>query len=354
MNIKGILFVEIYVGMAKMVSWWHQIALGFTLKGVKEKKGLHGLEITYWLQNGDANILITSALEPAAHDIVSFVDRHGNSIKRFGIEVDSIDETELLIKENSSIITAQRTAESFEKESSSFISIKLFDDNELTFVERKNTEAPFAGFIKTTNNTSNECLKKIDHLASVVRTNEAEFWNNYISRILKLNLVQSIGEEFFANLLSGMKMFVLSDPDNKFNKVIVEPLPEKEKKSQVDIFLNNNLGNGIQHLAFEVDDLISTVIKFKRNGVIFTTVPDKYYDELALNTPELPIEMLRKANILCEKDGDKILLQVFTEPIGDRPTLFYEFVQRINDFKGFGSDNIKQLFKSLELHLSNE
>ena len=354
MNIKGVLFVEIYVGMAKMVSWWHQVALGFTLKGVKEKKGKHGLEITYWLQNGDANILITSALEPAAHDVVSFVDRHGNSIKRFGIEVDSIDETERLLKENASIISAQRTTETFENESSSFISIKLFDDNELTFVERKNTTAPFAGFKKLNNDSSNEFLKRIDHLASVVRVNEAEFWNNYLSRILKLNLIQTIGEEFFANLMSGMKMFVLSSPDSKFNKVIVEPLPEKKKKSQVDIFLTNHIGNGIQHIAFEVDDLITTVEKLKKNGVNFTQVPAKYYEDLASQAPELPIEMLQKANILCEKEGDKILLQVFTEPFGDRPTLFYEFVQRINDYKGFGASNVKQLFKSLELNLSND
>jgi 4-hydroxyphenylpyruvate dioxygenase len=151
-----------------------------------------------------------------------------------------------------------------------------------------------------------------------------------------------------------MKMFVLTTPDSSFNKVIVEPLPDKVRKSQVDVFLSNHLGNGIQHLAFEVDDLISTVIKLKNNGVNFTKIPSKYYDELALHSPELPIDILRKANILCEKDGDKILLQVFTEPIGDRPTLFYEFVQRINNFKGFGSDNIKQLFKSLELHLRND
>ena len=79
MNIKGVLFVEIYVGMAKMVAWWHQMALGFTLKGIKEKKGQHGLEITYWLQHGEVNILITSALEPAANDVVSFVDHTQSS-----------------------------------------------------------------------------------------------------------------------------------------------------------------------------------------------------------------------------------------------------------------------------------
>lgn len=354
MNIKGVLFVEIYVGMAKMVAWWHQMALGFTLKGIKEKKGQHGIEITYWLQHGEVNILITSALEPAAHDVVSFVDRHGNSIKRFGIEVDSIDKTEELLKDSSAIIISKKITEQFDDEMSSSICIKLFDDNELTFVERKNTDAPFAGFKRTKNIAGDEFLKRIDHLASVVRINEANFWNEYLTRILNLNLIQTIGEEFFANLLSGMKMHVLSSPNNSFNKVIVEPLPEKEKKSQVDIFLSNHFGNGIQHLAFEVDDLISTVEKLKGNGVNFTTVPAKYYEDLKTQAPELPIELLRKANILCEKEDDKILLQVFTEPIGDRPTLFYEFIQRINDYQGFGATNVKQLFKSLELHLSND
>ena len=354
MKIEGVLFVEIYVGMAKMVAWWHQIALGFTLMGVKEKKGQYGLEITYWLKHGEVNILITSALDPTAHDVVSFVDKHGNSIKRFGIEVSSIEKTEKLLKNSSAIITKQKTTEKHEEESSTCINIKLFDDNELTFVERKNTKAPFAGFSKTNYPETDYFIKRIDHLASVVRINEGEYWNKYLSRILKLNLIQTIGEEFFSNLLSGMKMFVLSTPDSSFNKVIVEPLPDKVRKSQVYVFLSNHLGNGIQHLAFEVGDLVSTVIKLKNNGVNFTTIPSKYYDELALHSPELPIDILRKANILCEKDGDKILLQVFTEPIGDRPTLFYEFVQRINNFKGFGSDNIKQLFKSLELHLRND
>jgi 4-hydroxyphenylpyruvate dioxygenase len=354
MKIKGVLFVEIYVGMAKMVAWWHEMALGFTLMGVKEVKGQHGLEITYWLKHGEANILITSALEPGAHDVVSFVDKHGNSIKRFGIEVSSIDKTESLLKERMAIVTKHKTTTSHEDESSASIHIKLFDDNELAFIERNNTDAPFAGFSKTNKPESEYFIKRIDHLASVVRINEGHYWNEYLSRILELDLVQTIGEEFFSNLLSGMKMFVLSTQDNSFNKVIVEPLPEKIKQSQVDVFLNNHLGNGIQHLAFEVDDLISTVIKLKSNGVIFTSVPSKYYDELALNSPELPIEMLRKANILCERADDKILLQVFTEPIGDRPTLFYEFVQRINNYRGFGSENIKQLFKSLELHLRND
>jgi 4-hydroxyphenylpyruvate dioxygenase len=354
MDVKGVLFVEIYVGMAKMVAWWHQMALGFTIKGVRERKGRYGDEITYWLQQGEANILITSALDPAAHDVVSFVDRHGNSIKRFGIEVDSIEATHSYLKYSKAIISSEIREESYGNEHSASMSIKIFDDNEISFVERRNCEAPFAGFNKIEHKEAENYIKNIDHLASVVRINEAEYWNQYLCNILNLNLVQTIGEEFFANLLTGMKMFVLSSPVGKFNKVIVEPLPEKEKKSQVDIFLSRHLGNGIQHLAFEVEDLIATVEMLKSKGVNFTKVPEKYYSELEKDAPELPIDLLRKANILCEKDEDKILLQVFTEPIGDRPTLFYEFIQRVNSYEGFGALNVKQLFKSLELHLNND
>ena len=90
---SGIKFVELFVGMGKMVSWWHQYALGFQLRGQRIYQGVHGKEITYWMQQGNANLLITSALEPAAHDVVSFVDRHGNSIKRFAVEVNNIEET---------------------------------------------------------------------------------------------------------------------------------------------------------------------------------------------------------------------------------------------------------------------
>ena len=354
MDVQRVLFVEIYVGMAKMVAWWHQMALGFSIKGIRESKGINGDEITYWLQQGEANLLITSALNPSAHDVVSFVDRHGNSIKRFGIEVDSINDTVRHLKHNKAIISSDIKEERFETEFSASINIKIFDDNEIIFVERKNCIAPFAGFKITDNKVNESYIKNIDHMASVVRINEAEYWNQYLKSILNLNLVQTIGEEFFANLLTGMKMFVLSSPNGKFNKVIVEPLPEKEKKSQVDIFLSRHLGNGIQHLAFEVEDLIKTVELLKLKGVNFTKVPEKYYIELEKEAPELPIDLLRKANILCEKDEDKILLQVFTEPIGDRPTLFYEFIQRVNNYKGFGATNVKQLFKSLELHLSND
>jgi 4-hydroxyphenylpyruvate dioxygenase len=346
------LFVEIYVGMGKMVSWWHEYALGFNLRGKKESIGKHGLEITYWLQQGECNLLITSALEPNAHDVVSFIDRHGNSIKRFAIEVEDINETFEELVEKNAIFTSN-SIEWIESntEKCGIIRCKLFDDNELLFIQRINCKNPLPGFTAINPFKTNHDINRIDHLASVVRINESEFWNNYLAQILNLNHIQTIGEEFFTNLNTGMKMNVLSSSDGLFNKVIVEPLQNKELKSQVDIFLQHHFGNGIQHLAFEVNDLVNIVSSFKSKGVKFTPVPDKYYDSLSKMNIGIPIDLLKKANILCEIEGDKMLLQVFTEPIGDRPTLFYEFIQRINHFNGFGANNVKQLFESLETQL---
>jgi 4-hydroxyphenylpyruvate dioxygenase len=354
---EGYFFVELYVGMGKMVAWWHQYALGFRLKGKREQKGEFGMEITYWLQKGSANLLITSALEPAAHDVVSFIDRHGNSIKRFAILVSDSSACLEHLRENGAIFMRQGLEEiRHGEEWASLIRCKLFDDNEVLFVEKGESFGPLPGFVPVENDTVEvaNSTERIDHLASVVRVNESDFWNNYLCRLLNMNHLQTIGEEFFANLSTGMKMHVLHSAQTKLNKVIVEPLPEKTRYSQVDVFLQHHFGTGIQHLAFEVGDLAEVVRNFSAKGVKFTQVPERYYQDLRNEFPELPIDLMQQCNILCEKDGDKILLQVFTEPIGDRPTLFYEFIQRVNEYDGFGANNVRQLFKSLEVQLNGE
>lgn len=354
---SGFKFVELYVGMGKMVAWWHRYALGFNIKGKKIQKGVHGEEVSYWLQKGQANMIITSALEPAAHDVVSFVDRHGNSIKRFGVEVEDI-ELSLNHLVNSKAILLSNGIEDLVigEEHSRIIRYKLFDDNEIMLVQTIRSTGPLPGFILTEDEVENTeaSILAIDHLASVVRVNESEYWNTYLSSTLQLDHVQTIGEEFFANLRTGMKMNVFHSSHSKINKVIVEPLPEKTRKSQVDVFLQHHLGTGIQHMAFEVSDLITVVSSFRSRGVTFTQVPEAYYTEIEKEFPDLPIALMKESNILCERDGDKILLQVFTEPVGDRPTLFYEFIQRVNDYDGFGVKNVHQLFKSLEIQLNGD
>ena len=353
---SGYYFVELYVGMAKMVAWWHEQVLGFEIAGKREKKGLHGMEVSFWLRNGKANLIITSAMEPATHDVVSFVDRHGNSIKRFGLLVDDIETAWESLQERKAIFLSRIENDVCRDEKTRLIRCKLFDDNEVVFVERSSMYGPLPGFqpLNEASKAPDGLVLSIDHLASVVCVNESDFWKDYLCQILSLDHNQTIGEEFFQSLSSGMKMHSLHSPEINLNKVIVEPLMEKPKSSQVDVFLQHNLGTGIQHIAFEVDDLIAVVREYRERGVKFISIPDRYYQNLRAEFPELPIQMMQENQILCEKDGDKLLLQVFTEPIGDRPTLFYEFIQRINNYKGFGTDNVRQLFRSLEIQSDDQ
>ena len=340
-----------------MVAWWHQEVLGFEIAGKRERKGLHGMEVSYWLRNGNANLIITSALDPSAQDVVSFVDRHGNSIKRFGVLVENIENALEFLQEKKAIfLNGKIESESSGGEQTRLIRCKLFDDNEVVFVEKQRMHGPLPGFEPTAlqNKTPDGLVTNIDHLASVVCVNESDFWKDYLSQIMRLDHVQTIGEEFFQSLSSGMKMHALFSPTIHLNKVIVEPLMDKPKSSQVDVFLQHNLGTGIQHIAFEVEDLISVVREYRKRGIQFTPIPERYYENLRVEFPDLPIDLMKENQILCEKDNDKILLQIFTEPLGDRPTLFYEFVQRVNDYNGFGADNVRQLFKSLEVQLDGE
>jgi len=350
---NNLFYIEIYVGMGKVVSWWHQFALGFQLRGKRTQIGKFGKEITYWLSAGNVNLLVTSALDSGANDVILFFNKHGIGLKKIAIEVDNLDETINKLSDLK-VVTVNRNVKI---ESDNFIesrsySVKLFDDNEIVFIERSGIVDNFLPNFEIIKDEPtfevNNQIQSIDHFAAAMRVNESLFWGDYICKFLNLTHVQKIGEEYFSGMKTGMSMNVYSSDYNSFDFVIVEPLITKSTNSQVDTFLESHLGNGIQHIAFTVTDLVSLVSKLKKKGVSFVKIPSSYYDELTLEFPELPIEILRENNILCESEGNQLLLQIFTEPIGDRPTLFYEFIERINNYKGFGLTNIKNLFKSLE------
>ena len=350
---NNLFYIEIYVGMGKLVSWWHQHALGFQLRGKRIQKGKFGNEVTYWLTSGSVNLLITSALDSTAHDVILFFNKHGIGLKRIAIEVENLDDTiKKLLELKVVAINRNIKTESDSSIQTRSYSVKLFDDNEILFIERSGDLASFLpNFEKNTEDCvfedTNQILS-IDHFAAAMRVNESLFWGDYICKILNLTNVQKLGEEYFSGMKTGMSMNVYSSQQTNFDFVIVEPLITKGTNSQVDVFLENHLGNGIQHIAYTVVDLVSLISKLKNKGVTFVKIPNSYYDDLEKEFPELPIKIFRDNNILCESDGDQLLLQIFTEPIGDRPTLFYEFIERINNYKGFGLNNIKNLFKSLE------
>jgi 4-hydroxyphenylpyruvate dioxygenase len=345
-------FIEYYVGMAKMVVYWHVKALGFNVvaycgpeTGVPDK-------CSYYLTKNDIKIVITSASQPSSYKIVSFVDLHGNGIKRLAIKVGNVREFFSRAMANGAIPQEFPTILSDANGSVERASFKMFDDNELVLINYgdykgdfipgyKNVEKEWMAPVEDTE------LEKIDHVACALRLNEMKLWENYLNSIFNSRTVKQFDERKKGSKKAiGMLLKVLQSEDKQMNNVLVEP--DQEVQSQVQLFIDQNYGAGIQHLAFASNNIVKSVEILRANGVKFTKFPDSYYDKLATKKPDLDVDLLRKHGILCDILGDTLLLQIFTAPIGDRSTLFYEIVQRVNQYDGFGLDNIYALFEAME------
>lgn len=352
-NIK-IEFVEFYVGTAKAVVYWHVKALGFKVIAYCGPETGNSEKVSYLIVKNDIKLIITSAINPISHHILSYVNLHGDAIKRIGIKVNDITtyfnksiskggipiEGPQLLSDDNGIVE--------------FAILKLFDDNEIFLIDNNEYSGDFMpGFINIEAdwehiNEENSEISEIDHIACALRINEMFLWENYLNNILASKTIEEYDERrtLDSDKKIGMYLKALQTQNKKINKVLVEP--ELNKKNQVQLYITENYGSGIQHLAFKTNNIVKTVEILKKNGVKFNNYPDSYYVSLQQKYPNLDIQDLKKYGILCDVDENSLLLQTFTSPIGDRPTFFYEFIQRVNDYDGFGLNNIQALFEALE------
>ncbi len=344
--------IEYYVGMAKMVAYWHVHALGFEVIGYKGPETNSFDKVSYFLRKNDIKLVITSAAQPSSYQVVSFVDLHGNGIKRICIAVEGVRDFYDAILKNGAIPMQPpfTTADEFGKVTQA--SIKLFDDNELTFIDYQDYHGEMLpGFVDIRDKwfapNIDSGITHVDHIACALRENEIPVWENYLNKIFASSTIQEFGRGNIQTNKSGLILKVLQSENKAINNVLVEP-DNKLNKSQIQVFIDKNYGTGIQHLAFSTNNIFTTLDAYKNTGITFSRYPDAYYDILEQKFPALDVAKLREYNVLCDVEHDATLLQTFTTPIGDRPTLFYEIVQRVNDYQGFGLGNINTLFEAVE------
>lgn len=349
-------FIEYYVGMAKMVVYWHVNALGFKViayagpeTGVEDR-------CSYFIVKNNIKLVITSASQPSSYKIVSFVDLHGNGIKRMAINVKNVKEFFTQAMERGVIPIEHPSILSDDQGFVEQASLKMFDDNEIVLINYDNYNGDFLPGYKNIEDewdTSGEdsTLIKIDHVACALRLNEIKLWENYFNNIFHSKTVMEFDERQKGEEKKkiGMLLKVLQSENKQINNVLVEP--DHGVKTQVQLFIDQNYGSGIQHIAFESNNIVQSVKSLRRNGVKFTRYPDSYYDKLEKKYPNLDVQPLREYGILCDVLDDALLFQIFTTPIGDRATFFYEIVQRVNNYEGFGLDNIHALFEAMEEEL---
>ncbi len=354
-GILGYDYVEFYVGSAKMWAYWHARAMGMNIVGYLGPETGVKDRVSYYLEKNNFRLLITAAVKPSAFEITSFVTKHGDGVKRWSLKVKDVKTTFEAALKNGAI--PERNPKRFEDENGYVeeAAIKLYDDAEIVFVNRDNYKGIFKpGFGKPIQKfeiTAEETgLQAVDHIVGNVRVNEMNLWANYINTSLNFETFIDFGPGDISTKYSALLSKVVRSKEGASVKNPINEPYEGVKKSQIEEFIQEYLGSGIQHIAVATNDIIKTIAAMRKNGVEFLSVPDTYYDLLKERGFEVTedIDELKKYGILCDTEGKGYLLQLFTKPIGDRPTFFYEIIQRRKGAQGFGQGNFQALFESIE------
>ena len=191
-------------------------------------------------------------------------------------------------------------------------------------------------------------LKYVDHCVGNVELGKMNTWVDFYEKVMGFNLLITFDDKDISTEYSALMSKVVSNGNGYIKFPINEPAQGK-KKSQIDEYLDFYKGAGVQHIAIATDDILQTVSELRRRGVEFLHVPDTYYEDVMSRVGKInePLEELKKLNILIDRDEEGYLLQIFTKPVEDRPTVFFEIIER-NGAKSFGKGNFKALFESIE------
>ena len=344
-------YVEFYVGNAKQAAHFYKTALGF------QSLAYAGLETgvtdrtSYVVVQDKIRLMFTTPMPGGENDIESHIIKHGDGVKVIAIWV---EDAKKAWEE-----TTSRGAESYfspkvEKDEKGEVitsGIKVYGDTVHVFVERKNYNGVFMpGFEKwETNYNPSSCgLKYIDHMVANVGWNEMNIWEKFYNETMGFANLITFDDKDISTQFTALMSKVMTNGNGRIKFPINEPA-EGKKKSQIEEYLDFNDGPGCQHIAVATDDIVSTVSLMKDRGVEFLTIPDTYYDTVLDRVGEIDEEILtlKKHGILVDRDDEGYLLQIFTKPLTDRPTLFFEIIQR-KGAQSFGKGNFKALFESIE------
>lgn len=358
LTIKGYDFVEFYVGSAKMVAYWYAKALGFAITGYLGPETGRRDRCSYFLTQGNIRLVISSLLQPGTNDIASYLVQHGDGVKRWGVLVDDVEASFNFAFEHGAIPVRKPTKLSDDNGFVWEAAIRLYDDTELLFSNYDNYKGIFRpGFSEYKRPMSYACeapkLYAIDHIVGNVRENEMNLWANYFNTVMDFETFIDFGPGDISTKYSALLSKVVRSKNNRIKNPINEPYVGV-RKSQIQEYIEEFHGSGVQHIAIATEDIIACIKALRANGVEFLSVPDTYYDALRKRNKELNlgvtenIDELQAQGILCDTEGEGYLLQLFTKPIGDRPTFFFEFIQRRRGAMGFGQGNFQALFESIE------
>jgi len=357
-GIIGYDYVEFYVGSAKAWAYWHAKAMGMKITAFSGPEYGVRDRASYLLELNDLKIVVTSSIKPGTADINLFVQQHGDGVKRWTLKVKDVKTAFNNALKNGAIPVRnyKKLSDGDDKGFVEEAAIKLYDDTEIVFINRDNYKGIFKpGFGEPRQKIKLDAkptgLQSIDHIVGNVRVNEMDRWAEYFNKSLNFETFIEFGAGDISTQYSALLSKVVRSKEGApIKNPLNEPF-EGMKKSQIEEYIDEYFGTGVQHIAISTPNVIETIAAMKENGVEFLQPPDTYYELLKEKKIDIAedIEELKKHGILCDdSEGTGYLLQLFTKPIGDRPTFFYEIIQRNKGAQGFGQGNLQSLFESIE------
>ena len=346
MPLNGIDHIELFVGNAKQAAYYYVHAFGF------EEVAYSGLETgvrdraSHVLQQGRIRLVLTGALASDS-PIAAHQHKHGDGVKVIAISVPDVNHAYAHALEHGAAGIEPPHDLIDEHGTVRVATIAAYGQTLHTFVDRSHYHGPFMpGFAERSIGSDSGMLFGVDHVVGNVE--HMDEWVSYYENVFGMREMIHFSDEDISTEYSALMSKVVSDGRGVVKFPINEPA-EGKRKSQIEEYLEYYEGPGAQHIAVSTRDIVATVASMRERGVEFITIPPAYYEDVPVRVPEVKEELsdLKEQGILVDHDDEGYLLQIFTKPVGDRPTVFFEVIER-HGARGFGDGNFKALFEAIE------
>src|ERR671934_1177654 len=331
MPLEGWDHIELWVGNAKQAAFFYENAFGFTRTAYAGPETGVRDRASYVLEQGDIRLVVTTALREG-HEIAKHASRHGDGVKGIALTVPDATDAYRQAVQRGARGVVEPTRREDESGSIEIAAIATYGDTIHTFVNRGDYVGPFKpGYVSTSANgaTAGVGLTNIDHIVGNVELGRMNYWVEFYERVFGMTNILHFGDEQIHTEYSALMSKVMASGNGKIKFPINEPA-EGKRKSQIEEYLEFNHAPGVQHIALQSESIVRAVEAMKRSGVLFLDTPDTYYEEVERRVGSIDEDYadLRRLKILADRDEDGYLLQIFTKTAQDRPTLFFEVIER--------------------------
>jgi 4-hydroxyphenylpyruvate dioxygenase len=348
--------VVFVVGNATQTAWFYQTAFGMRLVAYSGPEHGNRDHKAFVLSSGSARFVIKGGVSPDS-PLLDHHRAHGDGVVDLALSVLDVDKCIAHARAQGAVVLEEPHDVSDEHGTVRIAAIATYGETRHTLIDRSRYHGPYLpGYVEATSTVARPAgapkrlFQAIDHCVGNVELGRMDEWVSFYNRVMGfVNMAEFVGDDI-ATEYSALMSKVVSNGNHRVKFPLNEPAVAK-KKSQIDEYLEFYGGPGCQHIALATNDIVTTVTHMRAGGIEFLDVPDSYYDDPELRrrigAVRVPIELLKEHKILVDRDEDGYLLQIFTKPIGDRPTVFYELIERHGSL-GFGKGNFKALFEAIE------